>query len=89
MENFIHDKYGWCYYAIEQNKKPIIFGLFTKLKYRGNGYGKKHLEYVINEIRNTGYVGEIEIEVLPKEKNINKERLIAFYGKLGLKVISI
>jgi len=87
MENFIHDKYGYCYYVIEKNKKPLIFNLFTEQKYRKRGYAKKHLLYVINEIRETGYKGDIEIEVNPKESSIDFESLKLFYIKMGLTII--
>ena len=44
MENFIHDKYGYCYYAMEQDKNPLIFNLFTEPKFRKQGYAQKHLK---------------------------------------------
>jgi GNAT superfamily N-acetyltransferase len=86
-ENFFHDKYGYCYYVIFKNKNPIIFNLYIEPKYRHKGQAKKHLEYVINEIRKNGYNGEIEIEAKPREKSIKLEKLIAFYKKLNLKVL--
>lgn len=89
MENFIHDKYGWCFYVIEPDKNPIIFNLFTKPEFRERGFAKKHIEYVINEIRDNGYKGDIEIYAKPKEKEINIQRLVTFYKGLGLKVISV
>lgn len=85
-ENFIHDKYGYCYYFIEPKKKPIIFGLYTEPEYRHGGFARKHLEYVINEIRKTGYEGKIEIEVDPKENSISPEELALFYIRMGLKI---
>ena len=85
--NFVHIKEGYCYYTIEPNKKPFIFGLFVEPEYRLHGFAKKLLDYVIDEIRNTGYIGLIEIEAKPKESFVNIKRLIAFYKSKGLEVI--
>lgn len=87
-ENFIHDKYGYCYYCIYKNKNPIIYNLYTEPEYRKKGYAKKHLEFIINEIRKIGYNDTIEIEAIPRENSINYEKLILFYKSLGLKVIN-
>lgn len=86
IENFIHDKYGYCYYVIDNNK-ALIFNLYTEPEYRGLGYARKHLQYVIDEIRQIGYEGEIEIEVKPRENSINDKKLKLFYTKMGLKII--
>ena len=77
MENFIHDKFGYCYYAIESDKIPIIFNLYVEPEYRKQGHARKYLQYVINEIRKTGYNGIIEIEVNPRDKS----KLIGKGGK--------
>ena len=87
-ENFIHDKYGYCYYAIEPDRKPIIFGLFTEPEYRRRGYARKHLQYVIAEIQGTGYLGPIQIDAQPAEDSIDKENLIWFYKNTGLEIIA-
>lgn len=84
-ENFIHNKFGYCYYSLEPY--PIIFNLYIEPEYRKQGHSKKLLQYVINEIRNTGWAGEIEIEAKPRENSINEERLIKYYEDMGLKII--
>lgn len=86
-ENFIHDKYGYCYYNVEPDAQPIIFNLYTKIKYRHQGYARKHLEYVIGEIRKTGYEGKIGIEAKPKDNSIRVEDLARFYNSMGLDIL--
>ena len=86
-ENFYHDKYGYCYYDINPGKTPIIFNLYIEPQYRRQGHARKHLQIVINEIRKTGYEGEIEIEAAPRENSIEYERLVVFYRSMGLKVL--
>jgi GNAT superfamily N-acetyltransferase len=87
-ENFIHDKYGYCYYSIEPEKNPIIFNLYTEPEYRRQGYAKKHLLFIINIIRNTGYVGQIHITAEPRENSIELSKLISFYKSVGLTIIN-
>ena len=84
-ENFIHDKYGYCYYDLKD--KPFIFGLFVEPEHRRKGNARKYLQYVINEIRASGYKGEIEIEAKPEAEDIIRDRLVLFYESMGLKVI--
>ncbi len=86
--NFIHDKYGYCYYMMEPNKKPLIFNLFTEPKYRRQGHAKRHLEIVINTIRRTGYEGPIEIEASPPKGCVERDILIEFYKRMNLTVIN-
>jgi GNAT superfamily N-acetyltransferase len=87
-ENFFHDKHGYCYYSIEPDKKPIIFNLYIEPEYRRKGYARKHLQFVINEIRKTGYEGPIEIEAAPRENSIETERLVSFYKSVGLEIVN-
>lgn len=86
-ENFFHDKYGYCYYSIEPGKKPVIFNLYIEPEYRRKGHARKHLQFVINEIRKAGYQGGIEIEAIPRENSINLEKLVSFYKSLELEII--
>ncbi len=86
-ENFFHDKYGYCYYSIEPGKNPVIFNLYIEPEYRGQGHARKHLQFVINEIRKTGYQGRIEIQAAPRENSIDLEKLVSFYKRLGLEII--
>lgn len=84
-ENFIHNKYGYCYYALPENESPIIFNLYVEPEYRRQGHARKLLHYVINEIRNT-HLCKIETEVQPRENSINSEALISFYKSMGLRI---
>ena len=84
-ENFIHNKYGYCYYVVT-DENAFIFNLYIEPIYRKCGHAKKLLKCVIREIRECGYIGEIEIEAIPRENSIEKEKLILFYKSIGLKL---
>ncbi len=86
-ENFIHNKYGYCYYEIDPVKNPIIYNLFVHPPYRRNGHARKLLQYVINEIKQTGHKGEIVIQASPKDNSIDIEKLANFYTSMGLKIL--
>jgi GNAT superfamily N-acetyltransferase len=83
-DDFIHNKYGYCYYEIEPGKNPIVFNLYVHPQYRKQGHAKKILQYVINEIRQAGYLGQIDIEAAPRENSIEYEKLASFYENMGL-----
>jgi len=85
-DNFIHDKYGYCYYNISPNKNPIIFNLYIEPEYRGCGHARRLLKYVIGEIKK-GYAGPIEIEAKPWEDNVDLKKLTNFYLEMGLKIL--
>ena len=86
-ENFIHNKYGYCYYSINSNDTAIIFNLYVEPEYRQKGHAKKLIRLVIREIRETGYNKEIQVEACPREDSISTESLIAFYKSFGLKIL--
>jgi GNAT superfamily N-acetyltransferase len=86
-EGFIHDQYGYCYYAIDENN-ACIYNLWTEPKYRQKGYAKFHIQYCINKIREYGYKGEIAIEAAPRNNSIAVEKLATFYSSCGLYVIN-
>ena len=86
-ENFIHNKYGYCFYAIESNDVAIIFNLYVEPEYRQKGHAKNLIRLAIREIREAAYTEEIQIEARPREDSINIENLVAFYEKMGLKVL--
>jgi len=44
------------------------------------------LEIVINEIRKTGYTGEIKIKAEPRENSISLDKLIRYCKSMGLKI---
>jgi GNAT superfamily N-acetyltransferase len=85
--DFIQTKYGYCYFEIEAGKNPIIWNLYIHPQYRKQGYAKKTLQYVVNEIRQTGYGGDIDIEPDPRDDSISYENLCAFYLSLGLRLV--
>jgi GNAT superfamily N-acetyltransferase len=85
--DFIQTKCGYCHFEIEEGKHPIIWNLYIHPQYRKQGHAKKLLQYVIKEIRDTGYIGEIDIEPDPREDSISYENLCKFYTDLGLNLI--
>jgi hypothetical protein len=86
-DDFIHNKFGYCYYEIEPGKNPIIFNLYVHPEYRRKGHAKQILEYVIGQIRATGYRGVIDIEAIPREQSIDRQSLSNFYTLIGLNVL--
>lgn len=84
---FIHNKYGYCYYDTETGGRALIFNLYVEPEYRRQGHATKLIQMVINEIRRTGYDREIEIVAEPYENSISLKDIIAFYEKMGLKVV--
>jgi ribosomal protein S18 acetylase RimI-like enzyme len=86
-ENFIHNKYGYCFYSVEDNT-AMIYNLYIEQNYRKKGHAENLIRLVIREIRGTGYNGEIQIEAQPREDSISIEYLVTFYERLGLRVIS-
>ena len=87
-DNFIHDRYGYCYYSLDPEKTPVVYNLYTEPEYRRLGWGRKHLQHVINLIRDAGCVGAIDVVVQPREDSIAFADLEAFYKSLGLHIIT-
>ena len=85
-EQFIHTKYGWCFYTLDYVNYPIIYGLNVEKMYRRQGNATHLLALVINEIRESGYQGPIYIHAQPKENSITVEDLTIFYKKMGLTI---
>jgi GNAT superfamily N-acetyltransferase len=85
-ENFIHNKYGYCYYSLKENEPAIIFNLYVEPEYRRQGHARKLINYVIKEIMKTGYKNDILIKAEPRENSISVEDLIVFYEEMGLKI---
>ena len=86
IEDFIHDRYGYCFYSV-RTKPPLVYNLYVEPAHRGKGHARRLLAYVVVQIRETGHLGEIEIEVAPKETAVDSQRLAKFYRSLGLTVI--
>lgn len=82
MENFIQNKFGYCFY--ETKKTALIYNLYVHPEHRRKGMAKILLQHVVNEIRCMGYFGEIGIQVEPRE-DIKKENIKKFYERMGLK----
>lgn len=85
-ENFIHNKYGYCYYCICENCS-LIHTLYVEEEHRRKGHAKDLIKFVIDEIRKAGYNKEIKIQAQPKENSISIENLVTFYESMGLKVL--
>lgn len=83
-ENFIQNKYGYCFYS--HGDRPMLFNLYVNPEYRGDGNSRKLIKLAISEIRDTGYRGEIGVEVKPRP-GIDSERLKMYYKEFGLSII--
>lgn len=81
------NKYGSCEYSFEVDYVHI-YNLYIHPEFRRRGKAREILLLVINNIRNTGYRGVIQIVANPSEKAIDKERLYRFYKSLNLEVYS-
>jgi ribosomal protein S18 acetylase RimI-like enzyme len=81
----VETDYGFCEYAFEEGYTHI-YNLFVFSEYRRNGKARELLKLAIEEIRKSGYDGEIQIVAEPQEKSIDKEKLIEFYKSMGLQV---
>jgi GNAT superfamily N-acetyltransferase len=86
FENFIQNKYGCCFYALEEGSPPLIYNLYVHPQYRNLGHSRKLLRLVINEIRDTGYKGDIYIEAEPRENSISLEALKQYYRNMELTI---
>jgi len=89
-ENFVQNRYGYCYYLLptKTRKNAAIYNLWVNGNARRKGHAKELLSLVIFSIRQTQYDGVIEIEAEPREDSIDKEKLIKFYKSLGLVVLN-
>jgi ribosomal protein S18 acetylase RimI-like enzyme len=85
LEDFIQNRFGYCYYEIGTN--TLIYNLYVHPEYRLQGKAKMLLKHVVNEIRERGYSGEITIETAPKDETVSREKLSIFYARIGLTVI--
>jgi ribosomal protein S18 acetylase RimI-like enzyme len=86
-ENFFHNKYGYCYYSLPSNKRAMIYNLYVEPEYRRKGHARELLQFVISEIRKTGYKGIIDIEACPREDSIGYKELSSFYLNMGLNIL--
>ncbi len=87
-ENFIHTKYGYCYYALDGNGPAVIYNLYVHPEYRRQGRARKLLQSVISKIRAAGYSGLITIEAKPRDGSIDVGTLARFYENVGLRVVA-
>lgn len=89
-ENFICNKFGYCYYSLPFDKytNALIYNLYVYPKFRKKGKATRLIQLVINEIRYAGYTGSINIEAKPRENSIKNNDLINFYTKMGLNILN-
>lgn len=88
MKDILSNDYGHCHYCVCANEDcSMIYNLFVEEKHRRKGYAKSFVIQAIDEIRKTGYLGDIKIVAEPESESISKEELIKFYEKMSLKVI--
>ena len=84
MENFVQNKYGYCFYEIMDT--ALVYNLRVHKKFRSKNKAEVLIKHVVNEIRWTGYSGPIFVEVAP-ESWLDVNRLKSFYERNGLTVI--
>jgi len=84
-EYFVQNTFGYCYYGLIPT--PIVYNLYIHPQYRGMGYSKFLLYHVINEIRHFKPVGQINVEVEPREDCMSPDDLAKYYGEMGLTVV--
>lgn len=65
----------------------VVFGLYVVPGCRRTGEARKILKLVIDEIRSSGYTGDIRIQAKPVDDSIPLDKLVAFYESMGLKII--
>lgn len=91
QEYYVEDEFtrSFCFYTFDNGgARAVIYNLYVYPEFRRRGSATKLLTRAIEEIRNTGYAGEIVIEAIPRENSISKEDLVAFYEKMSLTVLN-
>lgn len=88
FQNVIEDDFGYCCFLFDEKGQAIVYNLYVYAEYRRQGKAKYILQKVINEIKVSGYNGQILIEAKPREDSVDIENLIAFYKTMGLKVLN-
>ena len=86
MEDFIQNRFGYCFYEIKGGT-ALIYNLYVHPEHRLQGKARRLLQLVISEIIETGYDKDIKIEVAPRENSIQIENLNLFYKRMGLKIV--
>lgn len=84
-ENYIQNKYGYCFYVIEDNE-ATIYNLYVYKEFRKKGKARNLLLHVISDI-NDHNIYNIKVEAIPQERSIRYSKLVDFYKSLGLNVI--
>lgn len=69
---------------IEGEKYLLIDLVFVKPEFRGKGIARELLENTIEELKKQNM--QIKIVALPKEKDIDQERLVSFYESVGFSI---
>ncbi len=91
--NYIHTSGGHCYYEldkpVEEGGTYLVYNLYVHEEYRGKGYAKRMLQYVIDEIRGTGYTGKIYVKAESYLTSISNRDLAKFYTRMGLTVTNV
>ena len=82
-ENFIQNKYGYCFYDLDSR---LIYNLYVFKKYRKNGHSKTLLKYIIDQMKAIDD-SEIFIQIAVRENSIPVKLLISYYEKLGLTIL--
>lgn len=87
MDKTVQTEFGQCSYGIEDDFVHI-YDLYIPPCFRQQGRARKILQQAIEEIRLTGYAGEIQIVANPYDNSIDVNVLASFYKRMGLAVYS-
>lgn len=91
-ELFVENAFGYCFYELvceTYDNKPLIYNLYVYPEHRMHGEATHLLRLAISAIRDSGYAGEIVVEVQPRENSISVEKLSSFYESNGLTCVSV
>ena len=82
----IENEFGHCSYCIcEDVNHSMIFNLHVFKEHRRQGHGSAMIKQYIEEIRATGYKGDIEV-VADSDDGIDRDVLVKLYESFGLKI---
>jgi ribosomal protein S18 acetylase RimI-like enzyme len=76
---------GSCEWSVEDGYVHI-YNLSVHQEFRRQGHGRFLLRKAISDIRYAGHAGDIYIVADPKDRFVDREKLVKFYESLGLKV---
>lgn len=86
VDEYLHQNhFGHCRYLLQP--KPALYDLYVKPECRGFGHSRELIQAAIDAIRATGYVGDIGIEVAPRDGCMSNDALANYYKTFGLVIL--